>query len=217
MRPFRLQLVLLIAGAALAAPGAWAQDATVNDRLRDLLRQTIAELRAAQDNAASLQAQLDSATKQRDALQQQLAAAQAKPAAAPAAPDTGREQALQAAQTAARANAAQLAQAAVTLQRWQKAYQEAAVIAREKDAADRADKQGLRQVHAELDVCIAENTHLISTAEDILHLYETPQWNTLLIANHDRLIGLARVKLQNTVQDYEDKLDAQSYVAPRAH
>jgi hypothetical protein len=189
---------------------AHAQDAATEDKLRNLLRQTTEQLRAAQDNAATVQAQLDAITKQRDALQAQLAQPQAP--AAPAGPSPEQRAAIQQAQAQARAAQTQAAAESANTARWQKAYTEAAAIARAKDQSDRRNAAGLNQASAQLTICKQDNARLIDLSGEILHLYETPQWNQLLVANHDRLLGFARVKLQNLVQDYEDKTASQEYI-----
>jgi hypothetical protein len=203
--------LLVIAGLALATQ-ARAQDAALDDKLRDLLHQTTEQLRAAQDSQATLQAQLDAMTRQRDALQSQLADLQAKPAAPTVTPQ--QVAALKAAMAQAASARAALAQQQAGLDKWQKAYADAAAIARDRDAADRRDGAALKIARTQLGICKAENAKLIDIATGILHLYQTPQWNRLLIANHDHLLGFARVRLENEVQDYEDKIDAQSYVDP---
>jgi chromosome segregation ATPase len=189
---------------------AHAQDAGLDDKLRDLLRQTTVQLRAAQDAQATLQSQLDTMTHQRDALQAQLTALQGKPAA----PAVTLEQraALKQAQAGLAAARAQNAAYAASIGKLQAQYQSAAAAAADKDAADRRDAAALKAAKATLAVCTTDNTKLIGVAQDILHLYETPQWNRLLIANHDRLLGFARVKLENLVQDYDDKIAAQAFM-----
>jgi chromosome segregation ATPase len=197
----------------LVAPlSARAQDAGLDDKLRDLLRQTTVQLRAAQDAQATLQTQLDTMTQQRDALQAQLTALQAK--ATTVTPE--QLAALKQAQAGLAAARAQNAAYAAGLGKLQTQYQTAAATAAERDAADRHDAALLKAATTTLGVCEADNTRLIAVAEDILHLYETPQWNRLLIANHDRLLGFARVKLENLVQDYDDKIAGQSFIPPAA-
>lgn len=191
---------------------AWAQADAVNDKLRDLLRQTTAQMRAAQDGAAAIQAQLDSMTKERDALKLQLDAAKAVPVPV-ANPKADME--LKAAQEqVVSARAVAMAEHANTA-KWQSAYQQAAGIARDKDAADRGHAASLKQSAAALGVCTAANGKLIDEAMEILHLYETPKFNMLLVTNHERLLGFKRVELENLVQDYEDRIAAQTYV-PRS-
>ena len=134
--PAALFLVPLILAAS--ASGSRAQDASVDDRLREVLRKMTVDLRTAQDSQSALQAQLDQAQKQRDMLQQQVAALNAKlgqqpPTQAPSA------QPAQAAATAAEVQQLRdvltaLKQENASLQdgmsHWQTAYQQAATVAR---------------------------------------------------------------------------------------
>ena len=106
-----------------------AQDSTGEARLREALRQTTIQLRALQDSQAALAAQLDQAKRERDALKQQLDAAKS----APSAPDPQVAQ-LRDAVTALQQQNAALQQG---LQKWQAAYQQAADLARSKDAESR--------------------------------------------------------------------------------
>jgi chromosome segregation ATPase len=211
MNPWRaIASAVLLLVPLLVPLSAQAQDAGLDDKLRDLLRQTTVQLRAAEDAQATLQSQLDTMTHQRDALQAQLTALQGKPAAAAVTPE--QLAALKQAQAGLAAARAQNAAYAASIGKVQAQYQSAAAAAAEKDAADRRDAAALKAATGTLAVCTADNTKLIAVAEDILHLYETPQWNRLLIANHDRLLGFARVKLENLVQDYDDKIAAQAFM-----
>ncbi len=202
-----------LAALLLMAGTAFAQDASVTDKLRDMLRQTIEQLRAAQDAQATLQAQLTSMTKDRDALQAEVQALQAKTATASAV-SPKQQAAMRAAATEAAQAKAALAQSQAGLAKWQTAYNQAAAIARARDEAAKQASAKLTVASKQLAICRQENTKLIKIADDILHLYQTPQWNRLLFWNHEHLIGLARVKLENEVQAYEDRLEAQKYVVP---
>ena len=203
---------LALLAVLLLPAGAHAQDAALDDRLRDLLRQTTVQLRAAQDSTATLQASLDSMTKQRDLLQQKLDAT--PPVPPTPAVDPQRQAALQQAQAGLAAARAEAAQAAAQAQRFEQQYQHASVLAGEKDASDQRNQAGLKRANARLAACSAANTRLIALAGDILHLYETPKFNALLTASHERLIGFKRVELENLVQDYDDRIQAQIYIDP---
>jgi hypothetical protein len=210
----------LVAVLSLAAPAAWGQAQSVEDRLREALRRSTVDLRAAQDSQAALQAALDSATHQRDQLQQQLAAAQAQlaqqvaapaPQAAPAAqagPTPEEEQQQRAALDDARRQATGLQQ---ELAHWQQAYQQAAVLARTKDQEGRTAATALAAARQSLAACEGKNTKLIGVAQDILHLYQTPQFRSLILQSWEPLLGLKRVELENAMQDQEDRVRAQVY------
>jgi hypothetical protein len=78
----------LFTGLIVFTTAASAQSSQ-EDRLREALRKTVVDLRAAQDSQAGLQAALDQAQKERDTLKQQVATlteeVAQRPVAAPAA------------------------------------------------------------------------------------------------------------------------------------
>lgn len=203
-------LALLVTLFALLALPALAQP-TNEDRLREALKRQTADLRALQDGQAALTAQIGELTRQRDALQQQLDAAKAQLAAKPAAPaapapapvDDAELAKLRDALAAAQKDNAEL-QAA--LAKWQGAYREAAALAQAKDAEAKRLDASLKATVGTLGVCKQSNAKLIATARDILHLYETQDFRSLLLKSYEPLLGLKRVELDNMVQDYEDKI-----------
>jgi DNA repair exonuclease SbcCD ATPase subunit len=206
----RLGLALLLAvGLPLAAA---AQEST-EDRLREVLRKMTVDLRAAQDSQATLQAQLQQAQAERDRLAQQVQALNAQLAAPPtaAAPPPGPPPAevtaeldrLRAALQAALARDAALQ---AGLARAQAAFQQAAQDARAKTADSEARGRQVAALTARFDLCTAENHKLTTVANDILHLYRTQSFRTLLIGSYEPLLGLKEVELQNTIQDYEDRI-----------
>jgi chromosome segregation ATPase len=192
-------LIVLLFGVTPAL----AQDSP-EARLRDLLRRTTTELRAAQDSQASLQALLDQEKQKTATLQKKIDDLTADEAA--------RQQA--SAEDAARIRAA--AQAQVTalqasLKQWQDAYQKAAELARAKDAEGKSIAARATESQQQLDICSSANTRLIAVAGDILHLYQTQSFRSLLLGSYEPLLGLKKVELENTVQDYEDKIADHKY------
>jgi chromosome segregation ATPase len=185
----------------LGAGQAGAQESTGEERLREALRQTTIQLRALQDGQAALTAQLDQLKQERDSLQQQLAAAKN----APRPPDAELGQLRDAVAALQQQNAA----LQTGLQKWQGGYQQAAELARAKDAESRQLGAALQQQTAKLGVCTATNGKLIAVANDILHLYHTQSFRDLLLGSYEPLLGFKKVQLENLVQDYEDKIDAQ--------
>ncbi len=211
-------LMLLLSGGA-----ARAQDQSLDDRLRDTLRHMTVDLRAAQDSQAALQSQLDQARKQQDMLQQQVATLTARLAQQPATPapatpapaaaaapaaDTGEAQQLHQAIDALKQQNASLQDG---LSHWQTAYQQAATIARAKDAESRQLGTTAGTATRTLGVCEAKNTKLIGVANDILHLYQTRDFKSLLLGSYEPLLGFKRVELENIVQDNEDRIRDQTY------
>jgi len=208
----RLSLTSLCAVAAMVTAGP-ARAQSNEDRLRDALRQSVSQMRAAEDQAAQAQADLQKAQQDRAALQTQLDAATAKLAQAkPAAPPADLER-LNAALAASQQQTASL-QAA--LAKYQTAYQGLATQAQAQDRQGQMLSHGLQGQTQALESCKAENRELMKVAGDILHLYQTQDFRSLLIRSYEPLIGTAKVRLENLVQDYDDKIHNQEYVAPRA-
>ena len=204
---------LLLAVALTVPAAALADDET--DKLRGALRQVTIDLRAAQDSQTELQAQLDEANKQKALLQQQVTALNAKIAATPAAPAAPPPpppnviRNLQAQAAAARAQDAGLRAA---LQKWQGAYQQAAGIAQQKNREAETLSGTSKAQAGQLKTCEMANTRLTGVADDILHLYKTQNFHQILVWSYEPLIGFDQVKLENIVQDYEDKIRDQEYV-----
>jgi chromosome segregation ATPase len=198
---------------------AWAQSDSVDDRLREALRKMTVDLRATQDNQAALQAQLDQAQKQRDMLQQQVATLNTKLAQQPASPT---QQAAPAAAAASPAEIGQLHDVITALKQqnaslqdglahWQTAYQQAATVARDKDAQSRQLSVTAKSATGTLDICEGKNIKLTAVANDILHLYRTQSFKNLLLGSYEPLLGYKQVELENVIQDNEDRIRAQQY------
>ena len=212
MRAWLFPIVVLLAITGTAK----AQEQSVDDQLRDVLRKMTVDLRTARDNQAALQAQLDQMQKQRDALQQQVTALSAKLTQQPAEPAPAPQQAK------SDADAQQLRDAVDALKRqnaslqaglahWQSAYQEAATIARAKDAESRQLGTTSKAATETLGICEAKNAKLIGVANDILHLYRTQDFKSVLLGSYEPLLGFRQVELENIIQDHEDKIRAQRY------
>lgn len=210
----RAPLLLALAIAAALAGPALAQQDTAEERMREMLRRTVAELRQAQDAQTTLQASLDQAKAENAALRKQVAdlTAQAAEAAKHAISDADLAK-LHADLATAQADATATHTA---LQQWQDAYQQAASLARAKDAESKTAAANLAETARELGVCTAANGKLESLGDDILHLYQTQSFRRLLLESYEPLLGLKRVELENTIQDYQDKLLDQKFHSPTA-
>jgi TolA-binding protein len=203
--------------AASAVLGFWmtthagAQEST-QDRMRDALRQAVTEMRAAQDQAAQAQADAQKAQADKSALQAQLDAANAKLADLQG---KGIKPAdLAAMQGQMKALAAQADNLQQLNAKLQASLQGATDLARAKDEESREAEAGLKANTAALQTCKAANAKLITVSQDILHLYETQSFRSLLVRSYEPIIGTARVRLENLVQTYDDKIHDQEYVAP---
>ena len=65
------------------------------------------------------------------------------------------------------------------------------------------------------DACVNANQKLVAISHDILHLYETQSFRGILLKSYEPILGLDRVKLENIVQDYDDKIHDQQ-ITPTA-
>lgn len=187
---------LLIAAAALlllATRSATAADANAETRLRESLRNTMLQLRTTQNEKATLQAQqteseqkIKTLTTQVESLTKQASEAE----------KTGADQ------------AAELAKLKEALDKWKAAYERASTVASGKEAerAKLADKAiTLERRASDLQT---RNAALFKLGNEILRRYERFGLGDALAAK-EPFTGVTRVKLENLVQDYQDKLSEQ--------
>jgi chromosome segregation ATPase len=194
-------ILCAIAGAAHAQENP-------EDRLRDALRQSVMEMRAAQDQAAQAAADLQKAQADKAALQARLDADEAKLAAAP----TVKPADLSALNDRVRQLAAQTATLQQQNAKLQAGLQGATDLAhRTQDEKSQAAAAAKANATA-LQTCKATNARLIDISEQVLHLYESQSFRGILLRSYEPLIGTAKVRLQNLVQDYDDKIRDQEYV-----
>jgi hypothetical protein len=134
--------------------------------------------------------------------------AQAAPVAK--APDPAALAAAQGAEQAATSEAA--ARLRAELSHAVGAAQTATASANAKEAEQKATAAKLSAATATIGLCSEENRKLITVANEILHLYATHDFRNLLFESYESVLGLKRVKLENLVQDHEDKIRDQEYV-----
>jgi chromosome segregation ATPase len=187
----RVALVLLVALAALPAT---AQAQSESDRLREALRNATAQTRALEDQRAALQAKLTAAEQERDRLRKQNEAYRAQV-----------KEAEQAYREAVKEFNARLAERDETLDKWKSAYDEAATVARAKEAERVKLDAEVTVLKASNKSCAAKNTALVKVGNDILTQYDA--MNPLeKLTVHEPLLGIRRVEHQNAVQDFRDKI-----------
>lgn len=213
--------VLLIAAAlAVSATCAMAQQATLEERLREALRRTTVELRALQDQQATERAELTETKRQRDLLQQKVdqqvaRISELEPRAAVAAELPAREAELAALRqqlldVQARNEALQKG-----LQEWQAGYEDVATVAREKEAERRRLEGTLGRATDTLAVCRDKNDALIKVAQEVLGLYQSEDFLSVWRGSYEPLLGLKKVELENIVQDYQDRVLDQQFFPPQ--
>jgi chromosome segregation ATPase len=188
-RIFRLALLVV---AAVYCGEARADAET--DRLREALRSATMQARQLEDQRAASQAKLADAEKEKAALKAQVDAAKAE----------ARRLEKQHREAVDEFNQ-RLTERDETLEKWKAAYEEAANVARAKDA-ERAKFEGEATAYkASTKSCQAKNVQLISDGREILNRYRKLTLGGALVAT-EPLTGLGRPDAQNFLQDYTDKL-----------
>jgi chromosome segregation ATPase len=191
MRARTLGLVLLIAALSPTA-GAYAQSET--DRLREALRSAITQARSLEDQRTALQAKVTEAERAQTTLKAQVEAAKAEI----------KEVEKQHREAVEEFNQ-RLAQRDETLEKWKTAYEEAANVARSKDA-ERAKFEGQAAAFkASVKACQAKNGQLVKVGRELLQRYEEANFVDLAIAS-EPMLGVRRAEIQNLLQDYNDKI-----------
>jgi chromosome segregation ATPase len=165
-------------------------DTASEAKLREALRNTMLQLRGAQSDRAALQAsqaeneeKLKKLTAQLEGLNKQVAAAE---------------------KTAADQQA-QLAKFKEALQSWEAAYKQAVEIANAKEAARAKLANDVIDLKHRVADQQSRNAAMFRTASEILTRYEHFGLGEALAAR-EPFVGITRVKLENLVQGYEDKL-----------
>jgi chromosome segregation ATPase len=208
----RSPLPLLALVAVVLAPlSARAADNDVEQRLREALRRAITQARSLEDERATLQAKQAESEKQIEALRQQVDAL-TKQAATQAA-GSGKQEVDRAAleqataefnRRLAEANDA-ITRQNETLEKWKAAYNEAATVARTKEAERAQLAQAAAQLTERPELCSTRNAELFKVGSEILDRYAGVGFGDVL-TKREPFLGLKRVELENLVQDYRDKL-----------
>jgi ribosomal protein L29 len=194
---FAVLLLGGLTGAALAQ-----QQESPESRLRAALRQTTIQLRDQEDQNATLQAKQSAAERDRLALSQKLDADEKELAAL-------RRQA----QTGVAASQQEIDADKKTLAQWQTAYNNAADIARTRDADAKRFDAELTKLREQLRLAEDKNQQLYKLGHEILDLYDSKDFGSMLAAA-EPVTKLKRVEYENIMQDYEDKLRANQVVQP---
>jgi chromosome segregation ATPase len=187
-----LPIVILVALLVALPTVVRAQSET--DRLREALRSATAQLRSLEDQRAALQARQAVAERDRDRLQKENDAFKAQV-----------KDAEQAYQKAIEDFNQRLAERDDTLEKWKGAYEDAANVARTKDAERAKLDSEATALKASGKSCEAKNTQLLKAGNEMLTYFKS--MNLLDgIAVHEPVFGIKRVELQNALQDFRDKI-----------
>jgi len=174
---------------------------TVEERLRGQLRSTMLQLRDAQNQAATLQSAQAEDEKQKKALTDRVdeltkQAASDKDAATKTIADLNAKVTDQ---------TTQINQMKDALDKWKEAYNKAVEVATTKEAqrAKFESQAILLQRRVENDE--SKNLALYQLGKEVLNRYEKFGLGTA-ITSREPFVGITKVKLENLVQDYSDKL-----------
>ncbi|WP_342708369.1 hypothetical protein AAFG13_23580 [Bradyrhizobium sp. B124] len=183
--------VLMMVFGALSSGTAFAQSET--DRLRDALRSATAQTRALEDQRTALQAKVADADREKAAAKKEVddLKAQLKKA------DKEHRDAVDEFNQ-------RLAERDETLEKWKSAYEEAATVARTKDA-ERAKFEGEATAYkASTKSCVAKNTQLIKAGKEMVQRYKDLTIGEIVVSR-EPMIQQRRVEIQNQLQESQDK------------
>lgn len=178
-------------------------------RLRESLRRVTSDLRTMQDSQAKLQSELTEAQAQREQLRRQLATAQGQVAElekAAAQPPPNREPPPELVAELDRLRAAMRDSQARLISVQQQVQAQAQAQQRELATRLSEEQQGRARSQKALDICIDRNGALFAASRDVLRSYSDQGFRSLLLGNVEPVLGLRRVRLENVLQDMEDKL-----------
>jgi chromosome segregation ATPase len=185
---------LIITSVIIAILPVSARADSETDRLRDALRTAIAQTRALEDERAALQAKIAQEEKDKATLKTQVDAAKAR------ATQLDKEY-----RQAVLDFNGRLEERNKTLEKWKDAYEEAATVARTKDA-ERAKFEGESKTYKEsTQVCTAKNLKLIQVGQQIIAKYDGVTIGDIMVAK-EPVFAFRRVEIQNWEQDQADKL-----------
>jgi chromosome segregation ATPase len=183
--------VVLMAIATLVSSGAFAD--TDTDRLREALRSATMQTRALEDQRTALQAKLADAERDKAAAKAEIDAAKAQVKKIEKEHREAVDQFNQ-----------RLAERDETLEKWKAAYEEAASVARTKDAERAKFESEASAYKASTKSAQAKNGLLIKAGRELLHRYRAVTIGDTIVA-HEPVLGLRRVEIQNELQDTNDK------------
>jgi chromosome segregation ATPase len=190
----RRHLIALTLVLAAVLPTAQARAQSEADKLRDALRSLTVQNRALEDERAVLQSRLAQSDQEKERLRREVDA------------DKAEIRRLQREQREAIEQFNQrLGERDETLGKWKTAYEEAATVARTKDAERQKAATEAATFKASTKACQGKNTQLVKVGRELLGKYEHVTLGTAFVAG-EPLTGLGRAEIQNLLQDYGDKI-----------
>jgi chromosome segregation ATPase len=190
--------------------------ASNESKLRDALRNTMLQLQDAQNQMATAQASQAQSDKDNADLKAQIETlkSQMNQQSQQASDDKAAALKAEAALNAQIADqSTEISKLNEALAEWKKAYGQAAQMAALKESERAKMAVVVLMLHRQVDDLETKNLTLFSTANEILTRYEKFSLGEALGAK-EPFTGIARVKLEEAVQDYQDKLIDQRLMAP---
>ncbi len=185
-------IIAAMLAVAFAAP-ARAEDTEI-ERLRQALRDATAQMHGLDDQRLAIQNQLNATIQERDKVKNDLTAAKAK------------IKAVEKAHKEAVAEFNQrLEERNQVLEKWKAAYEEAATVARAKDAERAQAAAEAASFKAMTKTCAERNIKLVQVGRELVDRLRTVHFTDALLSQ-EPLTGLKRVQVQNLLQDYQDKI-----------
>jgi hypothetical protein len=213
---FRSVPLLLLFLFALPLQAAEEVDPTV--KLREQLRGVMLQLRTAQTEAANAQAAQSIAEQKSKDLAEKITALEKQNAAhekQKAADKTASEETIAKLNNRLAERENRLTEITANREEWKAGYQKAAAVANTKEA-ERAKLASEVLVNKRTIADLqAKNISLFNTANEILDRYESYALGKALGAR-EPFIGTSRVKIENQVQGYKDRILDQRIQAPAA-
>jgi chromosome segregation ATPase len=215
-----LLLALVCTASAMAFRIAPADDAapTAETRLRAALRDTMLQLRDAQNQVVIAQAAQAQSDKDKADLQAKLDAltVQLKTVTDQAAADkSASDSAIADLKAQVTDQTGQIARLNDGLKQWKDAYDQATQLATAKETARAQAVTQAALLQRTVDDRETKNLALFKLGNDILDRYEKFSFGDALSAK-EPFIGTSRVKLENMVQDYKNKLLDQAVISGHA-
>jgi chromosome segregation ATPase len=195
------QLTIILSIMLVLLPAA-ARAQSETDRLREALRTTTAQLRLLQDQLAALQARVAQAESQRDILQKQNSALTGQVKDAEAAYRKAVDEFNQ-----------QLADRDAVLEKWKGAYEEAANVARSKDAERAQFESEAAALKESNKSCEGKNMQLQKVGTALLARLKSMNLADVMAAR-EPVFGIRRVEEENLQQACGDKIQDQKAAKP---
>jgi chromosome segregation ATPase len=184
--------LLVLTAAAMFSSGALADESEA-DRLREALRSATMQTRALEDQRTQLQAKIAQAERDKAAARAEVDAAKAQVKKIEKEHREAVEEFNQ-----------RLSERDQTLEKWKAAYEEAADVARTKDAERAKFESESNTYKASTKNCVAKNGVLVKEGHEMVQRYKAVTVGDILVA-HEPVLQLRRVEIENQTQDADDK------------